>query len=446
MLARLAPHSDDSYENTSSLEEDFSPSDPGIKRLETAHRAPIAEEYERAVMAQMKEDLLQVDELVVFVSHPDKDHYNKIPKIFDEEFMGRSTHDHITFVMSGFPSQYTESDAERWIRNMETKRGVRFLFTGTQDGTGAETAGNIQRAYRSSDEAHSPLEQSLVALTTHIESTYGLKTDILSMNANIDEETRTIAAAKTKKNTNSMILRFALMDEGVEVKDTSILIPGDAEGPTWAHAMQPYMVEIPSGVDVSDISADATAAAAAPPLAIAPDVLDTPPDVTAATGASLIGPDDDDLDAPSGATAAIAAPLAIGPDNVKVTHMILSHHGSSTNDSLTGAVLDFFQPQTLFMSNGRNTSFKHPSIIGVNTISDYLKRHPSLVTEGHYLSYHKITGPKGLPYRTWTTAPVFATLNSGTITIRLHEKPSTIQVSRNRPQSSPAPDAASADT
>lgn len=392
-------------------------------------RKKLVGDYTKNIVEQIQRSLRDADEIVVFVSHADLDHYNKLPKILSKDFIDGNTKP-ITIVMGGLLSQYrgtrdTPSKIFSWIQMMQRQQQtpgapgggaaaaaegsrlatapVRVLFTGTQDASGGDQP--LQLAYSSLNPPPSPtpLVGQLQDLRTHIASQYGLKMDILSMNAAVKSAGDVLKATdESFKNTNSLVLRTALLnDDDREIDGSRILLPGDAEEETWRHIGVPILME---GVEEGS---------------------------------------------GGGAAAAASATAATNP-NVQVDYMLLSHHGSSTEGSLTPGVLKFFNPQVLLISNGRNRDLLHPREEGINTMYEYLraKQNP-LLTDVHAVSYYQgersreAVAVSSLRFmRRYTQAPIFTTLDNGSITIDGLEQTmtgATITVARNHQRRSLPP-------
>ena len=394
-------------------------------------RRKLVREYANSILEQIQRSLQDADEIVVFVSHADQDHYNKLPEILSKDFVDGSFNTKpITIVMGGLLSQYrgtreAPSKIFRWIERMQQLQQpsvvaegdaaaaaegsrpatapVRVLFTGTQDASG-ETHRPLQPAYSSLTlPPASPstfLVTQLNTLTGRIERDYGLKMDILSMNAAVTTDMTDIDPSDKSKNKNSLVLRTALVDGEAEVPGSRILLPGDAEKETWEHIGVPISME---GVEAS------------------------------------------------GEDAAVAASAtAAGNPNAQVDYMLLSHHGSSTEGSLTPGVLKFFNPQVLLISNGRNRDLLHPQEEGINTMYEYLRTNPHLLlTDVHAVSYYQgsisreaMAEPSVRFMRRYTQTPIFTTLDNGSITIDGLEQTmtgATITVARNHSRRTPAP-------
>ena len=405
VLALSRAASGDSSETQSSIDDTTDEQ----RRARKALRQPVTDQYESAAIKRIQDDLFDVNKILVFITHPDKDHYNELPNIFNKSFMAASQGKEMTFVMTGFRDQYTESRADPsseakpkakeraqdWIVRMSSLPNVKFLFTGTTDGQKDSTGSpyqQVQPPFRSVDGTTStPLEMSLQKLIKDTQDEYGLKLDILSMNSAMKDIGDVERAKAADKNQNSMILRIGFMEEdgATEIPGTSILLPGDAEEETWMHAMEPYRAkEVDSAAETT---AAAASAVAAPPAA-------------EATAASVM------------------------PSKLTVHNMLLSHHGSPTNGSTSLPILEHFNPQVIFMSNGRYIQYKHPDRDVTDTIQTYLQKN-SLATEKHELSYY---GRSERQFqRTWTNFPIFSTLNNGTMTLDV-ANPNQVNVSRSK--------------
>lgn len=178
--------------------------------------------YKENFLEQIKGTLKNIQNLGIFISHPDKDHYNLLPDIlegFDEK--------KIQFAVFGGLQQDYKAIHDFLSRSLK-KREFPIHFTEDIDFCTSLTGQGQSRpiAY-ASGMTHKKSKLSN-ALEGFFEK-YGI-IQILAMNANLP---KTDDRRAPKKNANSIVLKVTNRPSTDYENSQSIILPGDAEGPTW---------------------------------------------------------------------------------------------------------------------------------------------------------------------------------------------------------------------
>lgn len=106
---------------------------------------------------------------------------------------------------------------------------------------------------------------------------------------------------------------------------------------------------------------------------------------------------------------------------LKTDYMLVSHHGSNTNEATSSYILRLFDPTVLLLSTGAHESYHHPSRGTVILLKDHLEG-KRLTTQKHDITYFKQTSPRPPRYdylRLSTHLPIFSTITGGTLSFSL---------------------------
>ena len=247
----------DSDETSSNISSDSQVSTPPTKKIKPeTKKKKVKDTYEDFILQFSRDhlpkdgDVLHVKTIVV--SHGDKDHYNFIPKLFDDENPVIIE----TLILGGFAEDYDASFRE-WIDRQHKYQqtisaSFKIIYTGTSTGEEGSAPGNwpaagYARAYCSKLEEKTPTEQRIeYALQFVQEGALAPPIlEILSMNAGhaMEEVTqgterrKIVRRANYDKNANSIVLR-------VKTPDRSMLFAGDADNATWDHIFTNYYFEL----------------------------------------------------------------------------------------------------------------------------------------------------------------------------------------------------------
>lgn len=180
----------------------------------------------------------------IIISHADKDHYNLLPKLFDE--LNPVIID--TLILGGFAADYEPVFIE-WVKR---QRITKIIYTGNLTGHETDTGMGI---WPDSGYARSYCSKFLPATKAEDDILSALRFDpeasseppvieILSMNAGHAMEEiihdgsihKIVRRSNYDKNANSIVLR-------ITANNKSMIFSGDADKVTWDHILTNYIFE-----------------------------------------------------------------------------------------------------------------------------------------------------------------------------------------------------------
>ena len=180
----------------------------------------------------------------IIVSHADKDHYNLLPKLFDEDnpaIIG-------TLILGGFAIDY-ETGFIEWVKQ---QRISKIIYTGTLTGgeaypdMGIWPDSGYARAYCSNVHPVTEAENHIISALQFDpeDSSAPPVIEILSMNAGHAMEEiihdasthKIVRRSNYDKNANSIVLR-------IKANNKSMIFSGDADNATWDHILNNYFFE-----------------------------------------------------------------------------------------------------------------------------------------------------------------------------------------------------------
>ena len=359
-------------------------------------------EYKASVIAEIREDMPKsVDRLklkTLLITHPDKDHMNRIHEIFSED----QSFEIDNVVLSGVMGDYLKKQDGRtllgWLADAVGKKAInpkRIVFTGTnhtyeklsgfyqntnparQDAEARARSTNYKKYCETlygAEPHYSQVTEELTELETYYARPYysdkrGEKTRteefvekalqfsktgtmrILCMNpTHAQMASGRIGRLNDDENTTSTVLRF-------EVGEKSLLLAADATGVTWRGIQDNYRDQ---------------------------------------------------------------------PGVLSFTHTLMSHHGSLKDGCVSANLPKILPTKTLLISAGRQKGHGHQRKEAV----DFFRASETLLyTQQHYLSTFE-GDAKAHKMRRLERA-IFSTGSSGTIHLRLHEREVIVYVSHN---------------
>lgn len=192
------------------------------------------ESYRKSIVNSIRKKLKKLTSLTAVISHPDIDHYNFFPKIFNSTEWNNWKIS--SLILGGRYEQYKSTASntngfKNWLKILIESKECNVLFTGTHDGSRTLNA-SYARPFCSfvSPDRRSEAENKIVK-ALEFEEFEGVKpeVEILAMNAghSVNPFGSCYAAYLDKeKNLNSIVLR-------IKGDKTAFITPGDADEITW---------------------------------------------------------------------------------------------------------------------------------------------------------------------------------------------------------------------